>query len=381
LVVIFHSLNLSESSAGPSGCGQLVALGSWNPYVVRRIVQRAVPALARGDAERLLRFVAEAESFGGDPPFCGDFLTQLGRLVPADWVGYTDRPRGATDDPLLHFARPGDEGVYSGIDWAAVMPVVEAECPVFRHFRRRSFAALKTSDVVSRRELYRTPTYDLVFEPLGLTDSLELRLRVGPPARTTKFGFDRIGRDFSARDRDVLDLLHPHFVRLYRASESRRRLREALVLHESTRAAVVFLEADDRIGFASTAARELLDRYFGQTRVLPDSLASWLRERRRTATDEPFRVDVGDRSLVVELVDGGLLLEERRQMPRLTPREREILDLVAEGRTNAEIAGLLWVSPGTVRKHLDNVYAKLGVHTRTAAAAFVRERRLPPRDA
>jgi DNA-binding CsgD family transcriptional regulator len=60
----------------------------------------------------------------------------------------------------------------------------------------------------------------------------------------------------------------------------------------------------------------------------------------------------------------------------LTPREQEILDLVAEGKTNAQIAERLWLSPGTVHKHLDNVYAKLGVHTRTAAAAFARERRL-----
>jgi len=49
---------------------------------------------------------------------------------------------------------------------------------------------------------------------------------------------------------------------------------------------------------------------------------------------------------------------------RLTPREREILELVADGRTNAEVAQLLWVSPSTVRKHLENAYAKLGVHTR-----------------
>jgi DNA-binding CsgD family transcriptional regulator len=80
------------------------------------------------------------------------------------------------------------------------------------------------------------------------------------------------------------------------------------------------------------------------------------------------------------LVEGALLLEERRRMPRLTRRESEILDLVAEGRTNAEIAERLWVSPLTVRKHLENVYAKLGVHTRTAAAAFVRERRLLVQD-
>jgi DNA-binding CsgD family transcriptional regulator len=70
-----------------------------------------------------------------------------------------------------------------------------------------------------------------------------------------------------------------------------------------------------------------------------------------------------------------LLLEERWRIPRLTRREREILNLVAEDKTNVEIAEQLWVSPATVRKHLENVYAKLGVHTRTAAATFVRERR------
>ena len=51
----------------------------------------------------------------------------------------------------------------------------------------------------------------------------------------------------------------------------------------------------------------------------------------------------------------------------LTPREREVLALVAEGLTNAQIARRLWISAGTVRRHLENAYAKLGVHTRTAA--------------
>jgi DNA-binding CsgD family transcriptional regulator len=51
----------------------------------------------------------------------------------------------------------------------------------------------------------------------------------------------------------------------------------------------------------------------------------------------------------------------------LTPRESEILDLVAEGKTNPEIAEILGIAPTTVRRHLENVYAKLGVHTRTAA--------------
>jgi DNA-binding CsgD family transcriptional regulator len=54
---------------------------------------------------------------------------------------------------------------------------------------------------------------------------------------------------------------------------------------------------------------------------------------------------------------------------RLTGREAEILELVAAGLTNAAIAERLWISPGTVKKHLENVYAKLGVANRTAAIA------------
>ena len=53
----------------------------------------------------------------------------------------------------------------------------------------------------------------------------------------------------------------------------------------------------------------------------------------------------------------------------MSPREREILELVAQGLTNAQVARMLWISPGTVRKHLENAYEKLDVHTRTGAVA------------
>ena len=56
----------------------------------------------------------------------------------------------------------------------------------------------------------------------------------------------------------------------------------------------------------------------------------------------------------------------------LTRREREILEWVERGKTNAEIAEILWLSPSTVRKHLENAYGKLGVRTRTAAVARLR---------
>jgi len=52
----------------------------------------------------------------------------------------------------------------------------------------------------------------------------------------------------------------------------------------------------------------------------------------------------------------------------LTPREREVLDWVAAGKTSRDIAAILGASPRTIEKHLERIYDKLGVETRTAAA-------------
>ena len=52
----------------------------------------------------------------------------------------------------------------------------------------------------------------------------------------------------------------------------------------------------------------------------------------------------------------------------LTSREGEVLTWVAEGKTNAEIGTILEISHRTVGKHLERIYQKLGVQTRTAAA-------------
>lgn len=57
----------------------------------------------------------------------------------------------------------------------------------------------------------------------------------------------------------------------------------------------------------------------------------------------------------------------------LSPREVEILRLVATGRTNRSIAAELVVSEKTVHRHMSNIFAKLGVGSRTAAAAFAFE--------
>lgn len=62
-----------------------------------------------------------------------------------------------------------------------------------------------------------------------------------------------------------------------------------------------------------------------------------------------------------------------RPLPELTDREREVLDLIATGLTNHAIAQRLFLSEKTIRNHVSNIFAKLGVSGRSAAVARARD--------
>lgn len=62
----------------------------------------------------------------------------------------------------------------------------------------------------------------------------------------------------------------------------------------------------------------------------------------------------------------------RRRFPALTPREAEVLALVAEGRSNPEIAAALFLSTATVKSHTNTIFAKLGTTTRAQTIALAR---------
>jgi LuxR family maltose regulon positive regulatory protein len=57
----------------------------------------------------------------------------------------------------------------------------------------------------------------------------------------------------------------------------------------------------------------------------------------------------------------------------LSPRELEVLGLIAAGLSNREIAGELYIAVGTVKRHINHIYGKLGVHSRTQALARARQ--------
>ena len=84
-----------------------------------------------------------------------------------------------------------------------------------------------------------------------------------------------------------------------------------------------------------------------------------------------------DPELVVALADElSTASRKDRQAEELTEREVEILQLVAFGHTNRDVGGKLFISPDTVKTHLEHIYQKLGATDRTAAVAEALRRRL-----
>ena len=169
--------------------------------------------------------------------------------------------------------------------------------PLINHYARtRESRPRKISDFLSLTEFRRLDLYQEFFRDVALHFQMAVTI---PSANTLVIGIalNRARRDFSERDRSVLDLVRPHLAQAYRNIAERSALRERA-------------EAAERALWSASATL----------------LAS------------------------------------------LTRREHEILVLVADGKTNPQIAGRLSVSPRTVQKHLEHVYDKLGVRTRTAAA-------------
>jgi DNA-binding CsgD family transcriptional regulator len=96
--------------------------------------------------------------------------------------------------------------------------------------------------------------------------------------------------------------------------------------------------------------------------------------------NEDFTADMLHRANDVDIAKRyGVAITEVAEMSTsvLSRREEQVLDLVAEGRTNDEVAGVLFISPVTVKAHLRHIYEKLGVRNRVEAAARLTRERAP----
>ena len=159
-------------------------------------------------------------------------------------------------------------------------------------------------------------------------------------------------------------------------------------------ASITVRASGGKLMWQTPLARELLMAYYGTAAPeTPKAVVEWLQRHLEDAKRqiEPPRLtaELGARRLTFSLhrqigdddwlivmreVSDSAVIEAMSLSFKLTAREAEVLYWVVKGKINRDIADILGASPATVKKHLERVFAKLGVETRTAAAGMAMNR-------
>jgi DNA-binding NarL/FixJ family response regulator len=325
------------------------------------------------DAAALLEVVGELDRLDDQLAFPPRFLQLLAQLLHSRAAAYSVLDRRNGRGVLGVEWDDGDEFVDFGpSDGDEQYMRLRGSHPVCSYRERTGNWATPytVSDFVPQREFRRTAIWNEVYRDAGINYWLDMGLSVERETSRV-FIFANESRDFGARERLLLSLLAPHLERRAAAVRTATAAVEALAAVEEAAGEardVVLASARGTIEFASARSRALLSAYFGTTNgTLPAALLG--------GGTVVARGESGRLTVRVARVDGLLVLllgEDDDRVEALTPRQRDVLGGVAAGLTDIQIGERLGVAPATVGKHLEAIYERLDVHTRTAAAAVYR---------
>ncbi len=360
--------------------------------------------LAFEDTQNLHQGIQQIYTLHNLDTFGVDALSIVDRLVPSNIPNFHVthiRTRQITSIFL-----PSFPGFTPEID--RVIDRHFGEHPIVHHMPQTLNGAYQISDFISRKELdCFEGLYQQYLRPLGVEDQMTFFLpnvrpdngRQIPPADPilTGFSLHRNWQNFTHRDRLVLNLLRPHLHQAYCNAQQYNKLQQNLSqLQQSTDClGLVVVDIHGRVQSIAPQAILWLESYFSKPTCswqLPDHLWSWIKHQLLSLTQDseppraclPLRIQQAGRELtirlVVERIGVGmqylLLLDEQilsssnsLQVLGLSDRETEVLYLLLQGKENKAISTQLMIRDSTVRKHLENIYRKLGVQSRTEAIA------------
>jgi DNA-binding CsgD family transcriptional regulator len=340
--------------------------------------------LGAKDLEAALEFALEAQAAESVDELRRRLLPRLRGLVPCHVLGYNEIDLGRGQ--VLGILDPPDAG-FDGID-RQFLSVIDQH-PLVKVQRAGDLSVRALSDFLTVRQFHRLELYNDFYRLIDAEDQLAFGI---PGDVMVAFVLCRSGRDFKPRDRQLLELVRPHLALAYGQARECERVNALLRALESgleeRDVAVLQLDLSGQLTHATGAATELLEAYFGPGAVdrhaLPSGIAKWLRNdtshdltldgpRGRLRVREQRHERSGDWRMLV--------LDESRVCPPsieslrdlgLTRRQAQVLRLVACGKTSRRIAQELQISTATVSKHLEHIYDRLGVSTRTQAISRIR---------
>jgi DNA-binding CsgD family transcriptional regulator len=278
--------------------------------------------------------------------------------------------------------------------------------PIVQNMPMTLTGVYKISDFISQQELhYFEGFYQQFLRVIGVEEQMVFFIsNVSSDSwhkllqtHTTLIGFahHRHRRNFTERDRLVLNLLRPHLSQAYANAQQYQQLQQELIQVQQSlnQLGAIVLDGEGLVKSIAPQAIIWLETYFEKTTCLvqlPDRLRSWVKYQVTCLTQNPdlssaclpLRIQQADRELTIRLIVESpgtrylLLLEEQTlsslnslALLGLSQRETEVLALVMQGKDNKTIATQLSVHPSTIRKHLEHIYTKWGVKSRTEAIA------------
>ena len=354
------------------------------------------------DFEGALDFVRDLYDHRGLEDFADRTMGALLRLIGAERVIYGDFEveRQAARLAMQPAIVKEPDGTVDGVVNGALSGLERnfAQHPLYRYFLQTGDGRpQKATQVMTRTQYRKYCENDDFARQLGAKFQMGVFFAAGPSV-VTAILLTHSDRDFSQRERALMNRLYPHLVQAFRNTASLNRLcrdvDELVEMLEGPTSSVVVLAGTGRVKRWTEQAKTWIAQYCrtpfpAEADRLPDCFAEWYQRQLALAAQEtllpsprdPLIVDKDARQLTVQFIPDHfrdehlLLLNEKRRDSSwstlgahgLTPRESEVLAWVAKGKTNAEVGAILQMSGRTVQKHLEHIYAKLGVETRTTA--------------
>lgn len=337
--------------------------------------------LSSDEYDLLLKFVGHLHSFRSRSSLCAWLLDEaLPALIPSDWLSYNevDLRSPANTTAIL---RP-DSNRFQRLfprfrELAHQHPIIVGQ------MQSPNFPVHKISDFLTQDAFHRLELYREVYRAMGVEYQIALTVRLCS-SHVIAFALSRKQNDYEERDRAILELLRPHLVVAFNNLELLQSDKAVLDGNEMAlselSAATMIVNRQGAILYHTGPARDWLGPRVKEQ--LPAAVADWLYHCFATGIREKFRWSSaagdlemrllptrgGDRWLVVLSKAGHEASAASSAMAALSRRQQEVARWVREGKTNAEIAAIMSISPRTVQKHIEHIFEKWGVETRVAIA-------------
>ncbi len=363
-------------------------------------------ALAFDDIQNLHQGIGQIYTCHNLDTFPIDALKIVDRLVPSDWPLFT-LTNTRTGQLCLSYLPNFSDLSAELLDVLEQVLSQDREIhPIAQHMPQTLNGAYKLSDFVSQPELHALENlYQRCLRHVSVEDQMIFFLPDVNPGRwselahtnTTLTGFilSRSSCSFIERDRSILNLLRPHLFQAYSNAQKFWQIEQSA--HQLQQSldylGTIVLNSEGRVISIAPQAIIWLETYFttsSHCTQLPDHLWSWVKyqvsglvhKSNLAKVCKPLRIDRNGRELTIRLVIESntrylLLLEEQTlasfnslELLGLSQRETEVLHWLIQGKDNKYIAVQLSIKVGTVRKHLENIYFKLSVQSRTEAVTY-----------